>query len=139
VTASRRDPHAPRRRGAAAERLAEAHLVAAGWFPLARNHSCREGEVDLVVARAGTVAFVEVRERRRGAAVDPLRSVTRAKQRRIVRAAMDWVARTSRDGQGRTEGLRFDVVAVTPAGRGRPPEVLHVEGAFDASAADRGD
>ena len=32
--------------------------------------------------------------------------------------------------------LRFDVVAVTPAGRGRPPLIARIEGAFDASALD---
>lgn len=117
--------------GEAAEELAEAHLVRCGYFPLARNHRCRAGEVDLVVSRGELVVFVEVRRRRRGGAVDPVTSVTPAKQRRIVRAAADFLQRAGLERRG----VRFDVVGVVPR-RGGPPELFHLEGAFDSSVLD---
>lgn len=118
------------RAGRKAESLVESILVSRGWFALARNHVVRGGEVDLVMRDGPTVVFVEVKQRRRGSLVDPLESVTVAKQARVVRAAEDYLARA-----GLLEApVRFDVVAVTTAA-GQPPQLAHVPGAFDASSA----
>lgn len=117
--------------GLAAEAAAESFLVSKGYFPLARNHVVRGGEVDLVLRQGEVVVVVEVRRRRRGAAVGAFESVTPAKQRRIVRAALDYLARA-----GLTAApVRFDVVAVTSSGRA-PLLLEHLENAFDASVAD---
>src|SRR5690606_34811839 len=55
-----RSPLAARRLalGAAAEERAAAWYAARGWEVVARNWRCREGELDLVVARGSTLAFV---------------------------------------------------------------------------------
>lgn len=85
------------------------------------------------MAHGPVVVFVEVRERRSGGVVDALSSVTRAKQRRVVRAAMDYAMRA-----GLTErALRFDVVAVTRRAAG-DAHIEHVENAFDASVLEDG-
>ncbi len=119
-----------RRSGQKAEALAESFLVRQGYLPLARNHVVRGGEVDLVVAQGAVVVFVEVKRRRKGAAVDALASVTQAKQRRIVRAAFDYVRRARLEERP----LRFDVVGLSLLPKGEP-QFVHVEGAFDASVA----
>lgn len=120
-----------RKSGLAAEAAAESFLVTKGYLPLARNHVVRGGEIDLVLAQGECVVFVEVRRRRRGAAVGAFESVTQAKQKRIVKAAVDYLARA-----GLTERpVRFDVVAVTPAARGTSV-FDHLENAFDAAVAD---
>ena len=49
-----------------------------------------------------------------------------AKQRRVVAAARDYLARW----RGPQRGVRFDVVAVTDGPRG--PSLQHFENAFDA-------
>lgn len=119
--------------GERAERLVESILIRSGWFPLARNHHCPRGEVDLVMLHGEVVVFVEVRERRSGSLVDALSSVTPAKQRKVVRAAMDYAMRAGL----RDRALRFDVVAVTRKA-GAEPQVEHVENAFDASVLEVG-
>jgi putative endonuclease len=124
------DPRRPRRAGLRAEQLVESHLVARGWLPLSRNHVVRGGEVDLVLSDGPTVVFVEVKRRRAGAAVDAFESVTAAKQRRIVRAARDFLSRAGLEERP----VRFDVVAVTT--RGRQASFEHLEAAFDAGADD---
>lgn len=126
---ARRPGAVPRVRGATAERLVETWLVQRGCLPLARNFPTRYGELDLVVAERDTVVFVEVKRRRTGAAIGALESVTPQKARRIVLAAQEYVRRAALDERA----LRFDVVAVTSAGRGRPPELVRIEAAFDAS------
>lgn len=122
------------RRGARAEAAAESFLVDRGLFVLARNHHCRQGEIDLIVRDGEEIVFVEVRARRAGGLVDPLASVTVAKQRRIVRAAQDYLMRSGLEARP----CRFDVVSVVPRGRALPPEIVHVENAFDASVIDDG-
>jgi putative endonuclease len=95
---------------------------------LARNHRCPRGEVDLVMDDGGTCCFVEVRSRTGTAQGEPEESVGRAKARRVVAAARDWLARNG----GEDRLVRFDVVAVVfPEGEGEP-EVRHHPAAFDA-------
>lgn len=126
----RRDAKKPRQKGLKSEVDAEAFLVRLGYLPLARNHACRGGELDLVMRDGQTVVFVEVRRRRQGAHVGALESVTLTKRRRVVRAATDWAMRAG----ALDDPLRFDVVAVTPGASG--PTFVHVVGAFDAGDAD---
>ncbi|MBH0237404.1 YraN family protein [Methylobrevis albus] len=72
--------------GNTAERIVELILRARGWRVLARRFETHSGEIDLVVRRGGTVAFVEVKAREdlAGAA----EAVDVRSRRRIVRAAM---------------------------------------------------
>ena len=129
----RTNPRARREAGLAAERLAETHLVTRGWFPLARNHVVRGGEVDLVMRDGAEVVFVEVKRRRTGGVDRALESVTPAKQARVVRAATDYLVRA-----GLCEApVRFDVVVVT-GGPGASSTCLHIPAAFDASVTGEG-
>lgn len=129
----RANPRARREDGLAAERLAESYLVACGFYPLARNHSVRGGEVDLVMRDGAEVVFVEVKRRRSVGVDQALESVTAAKQARVVRAATDYVVRAGLlDAQ-----VRFDVVVVM-GGRGTSSTVLHIPAAFDASVTGEG-
>jgi len=109
-------------RGKGGEDAAEQHLLRAGFRILARNHASRVGEVDLIAERGELLCFVEVRARASSAVSTPEATVTRGKQRKVVLAALDYMARH----QVRDRAIRFDVVAVLDG------EVLHIENAFDA-------
>lgn len=91
-----------------------------GYEVVARNWRCRQGELDLVARRGGTVVFCEVKTRSSPAFGVPAEAVTRPKQLRIRRLATAWLAEC---GAGYAE-LRFDVAGVA----GNQVEVL--EGAF---------
>ncbi|MEM9564866.1 MAG: YraN family protein [Actinomycetota bacterium] len=94
-------------------------IVAARWYRragyrvLASNWRCREGELDLVVARAGEVAFVEVKARGSDRFGRGLDAVDHRKQRRLRAAALRWL---DESGAGFVE-IRFDVVEVDRRGR----------------------
>lgn len=104
---------AERRRREAAGRLAEAacvwHLRLRGWRILARRARTRVGEIDIVAARRGIVAFIEVKARPDLA--QAAWSVTPPQRRRIARAAEAFLQKrpdlAARD-------LRFDVMLVAP-------------------------
>jgi putative endonuclease len=108
--------------GRAAERMAAELLERHGWTVLARNWRFRRKEIDLIVRRAGTVAFVEVRARSSTLRGHPLATIGWRKRRDLETAAQAWIGRHGRAG----DVYRFDVVAVVggdtadlPAASGR--------------------
>jgi len=111
--------------GAAGEDTAAAWYEVAGYEVLDRNWRCREGELDLVVARPGVVVFCEVKTRRGDAFGAPAESVTRVKQLRIRRLAIRWLA----ERRERAPTIRFDVASVRKE-PGRAPDIEVLEGAF---------
>lgn len=95
-----------RERGHWGEATAAAYFERTGWRVLDRNFRFGRNEIDLIVTRAGIVAFVEVKARSR--AVDGLESITRDKRAAIRRAAAGWLRR-----HGRSDlTYRFDAVSV---------------------------
>lgn len=97
--------------GARGEELVAGWYAGAGYAVLDRNWRCREGELDLVVARGPVVAFCEVKTRSGVAFGVPAEAVTALKQRRLRLLATRWLA--ERPGSGWPE-VRFDVACVTP-------------------------
>ena len=107
------------------EDAAAEFLVARGWRILDRNvRSGRTGEIDLVAARDGVLAFVEVKTRRTGRYGTPGEAVTWRKQARIRDLARRYLAER-RPG---AVSIRFDVVEVHADGPRL--EIRHIEGAF---------
>jgi len=117
-----------RRGEAAAARL----LKDKGYKVLERNFRVRQGEIDLVVFRDGVLVFVEVRAQTEPAMIDPLRTITRGKQRRVIKAAQTYL--TVKKFPATDVAPRFDVVSVLFDRAGRPAETKHVEGAFQVSS-----
>ncbi len=106
--------------GARGERLAAEWYATRGYQVVARNWRCRDGELDLVVARPGELVFCEVKTRSSDRFGVPAEAVTPAKQRRLRLLAARFLAAGGAAGAtgavaGSSGGrrLRFDVVAVT--------------------------
>jgi putative endonuclease len=118
----RTDRRRAERRGRAMEAVAACYLMCKGYRLLARRVRLASGELDLVVRRGNTIAFVEVKTRRDPA--DALRSINRAKGRRIHGAARSWLSRNVATLDG---DYRFDIVVVSPY---HWPK--HIENAFGA-------
>lgn len=112
--------------GNEAEEVAVRHLEAQGYRVRARNYGCRLGELDVVAERGELLCFVEVRMRSSAVWGDPAHTVSFAKQRRVVKAALHYLlVHGLRDRM-----IRFDVISVV--GRGERATVEHLPGAFDA-------
>ena len=101
------------RHGRRGELAAELFLRAKGWSILARRRKTPLGEIDLVVRRAGTIAFVEVKWRKRGADLDL--AIDEYRLRRVAAAAEAVAHEYATDG----EDLRVDVILLAP---GRLPQ-----------------
>jgi len=115
--------------GRAGERRAALHYLVRAWRIVARNERIGGVEVDLVVRRGRTIAFVEVKTRREGDAGEPWESVREGQRRRIMRAAEGWLAAHER-ALGDDIEVRFDVVSIVKT-RWRF-RVERLEGAFEA-------
>ena len=87
---------------------------AAGYVVLDRNWRVRDGEIDVIVRRASTIVFCEVKTRRSDAFGTPAEAVTPRKQARLRKLAVQWLAANG----ARADTLRFDVASVRPDGRG---------------------
>lgn len=116
--------------GREGERLAAEHLERAGYRIVGRNVRAGGVELDLVVRRGRTLAFVEVKSRQGRSFGRPEEAVDARKQARIARGAGAWL-HAHRPGAVR---VRFDVVVVEPDAEGALT-VRHWPAAFDAPPA----
>lgn len=115
----------PRKRfGDSGEGLAATLYERDGYEIVERNFSCSDGEIDLIVRRGGTLVVCEVKTRRTDYFGDPAEAVTAAKQARLRKLAVIWLARNRVHGMR----LRFDVVSIVTDGRGS--RVRRLENAF---------
>jgi putative endonuclease len=115
------------RLGELGERIAARWLARKGWRVVYRRFRNGRRDIDLVMQRDATVAFVEVKARKGSEFGDPVEAVHHRKQRELARSAHVWI-----DRHGRVDELyRFDVVGVLMDGD--RVLVKHVENAFSVS------
>lgn len=108
------------RLGAEGEAVVARHYEQLGYRVLARRWRCERGELDLVVARDGLVAFCEVKTRSSTRHGTPAEAVDHRKQERLRRLALAWL----REHGGGYAELRFDVAAVHFDGRAYRVELI---------------
>ena len=110
--------------GELGERIAERWLRRTGWRVLQRRFRSGHRDIDLIVEREGTIAFVEVKARRGEQFGLPIEAVNWRKQKELTKSAQVWIDRHGRP----EESYRFDVVGVLM--KGDRVRVRHVEDAF---------
>ena len=94
--------------GNAAEALACQYLEERGLALLERNYRCHGGELDLVMRDGSHLVFVEVRCRSDKRYGTPAETVTRNKQKRLIRAAKIYLQHHRLN-----VACRFDIIAIT--------------------------
>ena len=105
---------AAQRDGATAERMVMWYLVFRGYRLLEHNYTVGHKEIDLIMRKRGTIAFVEVKARRKiDGRFPPHLSVDAVKRNNIVSAAKVYVLREKLSGYI----LRFDVAEVDLSSR----------------------
>ncbi|MGO9569234.1 MAG: YraN family protein [Desulfomonilaceae bacterium] len=112
-----------RDKGRLAEQVAADHLEAHGYRIIEKNFLCRLGEIDIIAQHVGELVFVEVRSRGSASSLNPVFSVDRQKQKRIIRAAEVYLGKHYSE----VPPARFDVAIVT---LGEPAVVEILQNAF---------
>jgi putative endonuclease len=112
--------------GLAGEDQARDFLTQQGLIWVESNFRCRLGEIDLIMRHHNYLVFVEVRQRGSSAFGGALASITRQKQKKIIKAATLYLqSKRLMD----SVPIRFDVVTL----EGKPPKITWIDNAFDAS------
>jgi len=122
--------------GRRGERLAAGKLEADGYRVIERNYRTREGELDIVAVRDGTIVFCEVktlvaRTGEGGGPLFALESVHAGKRTQVRRMARSWIAERPRSVAVRGRpAVRFDAIGVVLSVAGELLRIDHVEAAF---------
>jgi putative endonuclease len=124
---SRRSTATTRDTGSRWEDAVLAYLVRAGLTLIARNFTCRYGEIDLIMRDRDQIAFIEVRYRGDALHGGGTVSVGVGKQAKLTRAAAVFL---QQNPVLAAMTCRFDVVGCS--GAAGSPVFEWTQGAFDA-------
>ena len=113
-------------KGNQAELLARRHLEQQGLEFAQANFLCKTGEIDLIMRERELMVFVEVRYREDVCLGDPLETVNRSKQRKLIRSASYFL---QQQYGNRWPPCRFDVVGVS-GNLDQTPTITWIENAF---------
>jgi len=107
------------------EQVAYEYLLKQGLKKVKRNYLCKIGEIDLIMIDNDTLVFIEVKYRKNSDWVSATESVTKRKQRKIIKTAQLYLLqnKTYQDWN-----CRFDVVSIQ--GNEQNPEINWIEHAF---------
>jgi putative endonuclease len=113
-------------KGALGEQAARDYLETKGYFFVAKNWSCKTGEIDLIMNDGMTRVFVEVRLRSKQSQYgNGLDTVSYQKQRKLIKTANFYQQLQNYWGD-----IRFDVISITEDSGNL--EFEHIPYAFEA-------
>jgi putative endonuclease len=109
--------------GQKGEEIAVNHLCTKGFEVLERNYKWKNAEVDIICKKNNLLVVVEVKTRNSIALGEPYLSVTRSKQRQIIKVTNRFIELN--DVQ---EEIQFDVVSIIL--NQHQTKIEHIENAF---------
>ena len=109
--------------GNSGEELANTYLLSKNYKVVRRNYRWLKAEIDLICKNEDELVFVEVKTRRSSHFGPPHRAVSKQKQKRIIRAANNYIHECRID-----MSARFDIISIVIG----PNEfdIEHIENAF---------
>ena len=112
--------------GNAGEKSAKNYLRRRFYKILDLQYKSRFGEIDIIAKKKNIIVFAEVRTRSENYRISPAESVGKAKQNRIIKTALCYIAENRIELQP-----RFDIIEVIidPVSR-RKLSINHIENAF---------
>ena len=114
-----------RQQGQAAESAARVYLEGQGLIWRESNYQTKMGEIDLIMQDKQAIIFVEVRARRSEDFGGAIESITRAKQRKIIKTAAAYLQHHRLSDY---YSSRFDVLIL----QGLPAQINWIPNAFGA-------
>lgn len=109
--------------GILGENLAVNHLQAKGYKVLERNFRWKKLEIDIICRKEQQLVIVEVKTRNTAIYGEPHESVTRKKQRQIIKATNEYIQMHDIDLE-----VRLDVISIVT--NQYRTDLEHIESAF---------
>ncbi|HOD54385.1 MAG TPA: YraN family protein [Candidatus Cloacimonadota bacterium] len=91
------------------EDLAVKYLTEQSYQIIERNYHIFGGEIDIIAQDGNELAFIEVKLRNQGTEDDAILSITKSKQKRIVKTALQYIATHE---EAETLYSRFDIIII---------------------------
>jgi putative endonuclease len=91
------------------EDIAFDYLKQKGLKKVKRNFNCKAGEIDIIMTNNDILIFIEVKYRKNSDWVSAVESVTKSKQKKIIKAAQLFLLKNK---QYKDWSCRFDVIAI---------------------------
>ena len=109
--------------GKEGEEMAAAYLQKKGYVILARNYTFKKSELDIVAMQDGKLIVVEVKTRNSDYLAGPEITVTKKKQKALIKAANFYIHEKDLDVE-----TRFDIISIILNSKEQTLE--HLEDAF---------
>ena len=107
------------------EMMARHYIIGKGYKILAKNFTCKSGEIDIIAEKGEYIVFIEVKARRTLSYGYPGEAVNRRKQMRYGSIASTYI----RQNRLYNKSYRFDVIEVYVKDR-ESHTINHIENAF---------
>lgn len=120
------DKFSTTQKGQRAEQYAARHLQQQGLHLLKANYRTAGGEIDLIMQEEEEIVFVEVRHRQKTYFANPVDSINRSKQKKIIRAALQYL---SQQNLIEKVNCRFDVIGISYS-LTTAPQIEWIQNAF---------
>ncbi|HIE26995.1 TPA: YraN family protein [Candidatus Poribacteria bacterium] len=121
--------HSKKQIGEIGESLAVKFLKQKGYRIIEQNYRSTWGEIDIVAQDEDILTFVEVKTRRSLKFGTPQLAVTNSKQRKISKAALEYL----QENVLFDSVCRFDVISIVFPPEPSEPIIEHIENAFELS------
>jgi len=109
--------------GKKGEEIASAYLLSKGYQILQRNYRFKHMEIDIIAKDEDELVIVEVKTRQNSYLAGPEDTVTRSKQKLIIKAANEFIVANAVDLE-----TRFDIISVLVSQNQN--HVNHIKSAF---------
>jgi len=109
--------------GKLGEDLAVEFLIKKGFEIIERNYTFQKSEIDVVAKKDGILIVVEVKTRNSDFMAGPQETITKKKQRAIIKAANYYIKENDLDIE-----TRFDVISIIV--NKKEKSIVHIEDAF---------
>ena len=108
------------------EDQARLFLIKQGYSIIESNYRNVMGEIDIIAKERETLCFIEVKTRKNDALGSPFESVTKWKQKKILKVALCYIQEKDLDNIN----VRFDVVGIINE-QGKDPKIELIKDAFE--------
>lgn len=109
--------------GEAGEQLAAEFLSKKGYEIVQRNYTFKKAEIDIIAKKDGKLIVVEVKTRNSDYLAGPEITVTKKKQKSIIRAANFYIQENNLDIE-----TQFDIISII--WNSKEKSIEHIEDAF---------